>query len=287
MVTTKYNFKAYIKRTYPDISTIPVYGAPAYILTKALSPEDMYMYNVQQLQDGRYLAIIGPFKVSSVKDLINSLNVGKIPTREHSKSAPTTFSCFEQWCVRNGIQPLNRTFCSHKAPSELFHTQDINNCVNVDEPRTWYMYEIPVEVKENGILSEEDVERYAKVPYIIIKNRVVCLIKATNSKYKSKRQMFIDHARTMQPIYEQLVSVAATASAQDDIHKKHADVEDGSDKWEEAKRLCEQYMGIQFEYHGTVDIERLKEATNDGILGLFVRDRQNLVPFQGIEGDDF
>ena len=46
MITTKYNFKQWFRKKYPDIILIPIYGTAAYIFDKELDAIDMYEYNV-------------------------------------------------------------------------------------------------------------------------------------------------------------------------------------------------------------------------------------------------
>lgn len=256
MITTKYNFKLWLKRKYPDVIANPVYGVPAYLLSKALSAEDMYLYNVQQLPSGQYIVFIG-LTPDEIIPLMKKLQAGEQPVTHRliGHAAPTTFSSFELWMQRNNIVPVNRTFCNHMSASQALMTDNIKNCTDINSIKTWYMYEIPS--------KEDDEELYSKVPHIVLKEQgiTIVLIKACNSAYKSKKRRFIEKFQLMQPLYEKLIMAAARA--QDD------------DAWSQVKQLCEQYMCIQFECEGTVDIEALKEAVNEGMLGLWTRDRNN------------
>lgn len=272
MITTKYNFKQWLHRQYPDITATPIYGIPAYILSKPLENADMFLYNVQTLKDGRYVVFIGTDLVTA-QHMLTRLNEGKTPiTREQSNIAPTTFSSFEAWLNRNHIIPLNRTFCNHMSASQALMTNDIKNCIDIDAIKTWYLYELPL----------IDESQLSKVPHITIQNKsgkdISCvLIKACNSSYKSKRTLFMEKFSLMQPLYEQLISLAARAGAQDEIQP-------GTGEWDQVKLICEQYMGIQFECEGSVDMEALKEAANNGTLGIWTRNRSN---FQSDDEADF
>lgn len=280
MITTKYNFKMWLHKKYPDIISTPVYGIPAYILSKPMSDEDNFLYNVQQLPSGQYVVFVG-MSIPDAREALLKLNEGKEPIeRKHQIAAPTTFSSFEQWLLRNNIKPLNRTFCNHVSASQLLMSDNIQNCLDRDAIKTWYLYELPI---QNGVsLNDWEQEAYSKVPYSIVQNKdgvsVVCvLIKASNSSYKSKRTLFTEKFTLMQPIYEQLIVAAARASTRDEV-------QEGSGDWIVVKQLCEQYMGILFETTGAVDIVKMKEAANAGTLGLWTRDRSN---FQVVEGSDF
>lgn len=265
MITTKYNFKLWLRRKYPDITAIPVYGIPAYILSKDLDPMDNYIYNVQQLADGRYIVFIGTNNTKTISEWIQKLNTGK-PIVVRENIAPTTFAAFEQWLTKNDIVPLHRTFCSHKTPSEVLMTKAINNCININETKTWYLYELPYD-------DETPANMFSRVPNVITENGTIAiLIKACNSKYVSKKQRFVDKFVQMRPLYEQLIKICASASTKDALNQP------SGDDWSHAVSICEQYMGIQFEYAGTVELSAMKEAANEGTLGFFTRDRSNLKP---------
>lgn len=286
MITTKYNFKQWLHKAYPDIIATPIYGVSGYVLSKPLSDFDNFKYNVQQLANGRYVVFIG---VSSdyVRDALKELNTKGIPSMRSGKyniTAPTTFSSFENWLTRNKITPFNRTFCSHTTASTLFQDDTASK-----ENRTYYMYELPVSVKDN-VLSITDHpcdEVFINNPYKTIINNtgvpiVVVLIKACNSSYKSKKQLFTEKFALMQPLYEKLITVCAKARTMDDIQHGSGTIE-----WQQAKSICEQYMGIQFETTGTIDLEKMKEAANEGCLSIWTRDRQNLSNIANSEDDDF
>lgn len=265
MITTKYNFKLWLHRKYPDVVAIPIYGVPAYILSKDLDPMDSHIYNIQQLTDGRYVVFIGTNNSISIHKWIQKLNENK-PIIVRENIAPTTFAAFEQWLQKNDIVPLHRTFCSHKSASEILMTKAINNCINTDEVKTWYLYELPYD-------SETPANMFSRVPNVITENGTIAiLIKACNSKYVSKKQRFVEKFVQMQPLYEQLIKTCAAAATKDQLNQP------SGDDWSQAVSICEQYMGIQFEYVGTVELSAMKEAAHEGMLGFFTRDRANLKP---------
>lgn len=268
MITTKNNFKGYLRKHYPDITAYPIYGQPVYILDKALSDIDNYNYNIQQLPNGKYVAFIG-ISVQEATKLFTDLKTNGIPRNSHvteKKTAPTTFSCFEAWLERHNVTPANRTFCNNMTPSECLHSENIESCAESQKKGTWYMYELPPYV-DNG-------EYFANIPHIVVSNvdnteSLIVLIKASASRYKSKKQRFLEKFQFMQPIYEKLIAACAVAD--------QCDHSEATMKWSEAHSLCIQYMNTQFETEATVDIDKMKEAYRNGTLGLFVRDPSNML----------
>ena len=288
MITTKYNFKQWLRKAYPDIVATPIYGFSGYVLSKPLSNIDNFKYNVQQLENGRYVVFVGVAPGSDyMKDALKELNTKGIPSMregKHNIAAPTTFSSFNNWLSRNNIVPLNRTFCSHTTASTLFQDDTASK-----ENRTYYMYELPVSVKDNQLFITDHScdEVFINSPYKTIVNNdgtpiVVVLIKASNSTYKSKRQLFAEKFALMQPLHEKLIASCAKAGVMDEIQPGT-----GIAEWQQAKDICEQYMGIQFETTGVIDLEKMKEAFNEGWLGIWTRDRQNLSNNTNTEDDDF
>lgn len=279
MITTKYNFKLWLHRKYPDITATPIYGMPAYILSKPLNPADNFAYNVQQLPDGRYVVFVG-CNPATIRQLMQQLKEGVPQTnyRAIRITAPTTFASFQSWLDRNHIVPLNRTFCSNDSVANLFkdETQSM-------EKRAWYMYELAT--TEEHRIGDNDTETLFKaIPHMYSVSTtdgglkvpvVIVLIKASTSIYKSKKQRFIEKFDLMQPLYEKLITNCAFAQFVEESGEP-ADTE-----WNEAVATCEQYMGILFEREGHVEIKALKEAAHEGSLGLFTRDPERLVSDEG------
>lgn len=276
MITTKYNFKLWLHRKYPDITATPIYGMPAYILSKPLNPADNFLYNVQQLPDGRHVVFIG-VSIHELKDYLNTLRASGIPQTNYRAirtTAPTTFASFQSWLDRNHIVPLNRTFCSNYSAADLF--KDPNASM---EKRAWYMYELPITGNNN------DTETlFKEIPHIyststtdegLTVNVVIVLIKASTSIYKSKKQRFIEKFALMQPLYEKLIADCAKAQFVEESGER------ADDEWDKAVATCNQYMGILFEREGYVEINALKEAAHEGSLGLFTRNPENFVSHEG------
>lgn len=275
MITTKYNFRQWCHRKYPDVTLTSVYNIPAYTLDKALDPIDMFEYNIQQLPSGQYIVFIGMTPQQSMEWMAEIRKKG-LPKRESwsRATAPTTFTCFESWCKRHDLQWINRTFAPRKTPLELFQT---DKCIQPLVRKTWYMYEFYEATVDEAVPT--DIETvFASSPHVSINNKdgtriLIVLVKASESKYVSKRSKFVQQFQTMQPIYEQLIKALSQYEiAPTDEHLT------------EARSLCEQYMGIQFERNGRVNTERMVEAWQNGTLGFFVRDVNNLLP---IEDEDF
>lgn len=265
MITTKNNFKGYLRKHYPDISAYPVYGQPIYILDKRLSDIDNYNYNVQQLPNGKYVAFIG-VSISEAMNLLADLRNNGIPKNSHvveKKTAPTTFSCFEAWLERHNVEPLHRTFCNNMTPEECFHSEHIEGCSVPQQKGVWYMYELPSYI-DNG-------ERFANIPHVNVDygdqgKIIVVLIKASASRYKSKKQRFLEKFQFMQPIYEKLIAACAVAQ-----NLEQQDNPEAKEAWFDAANLCNQYMSAQFEIEATVDVNEMKEAYRNGTIGLFTR----------------
>lgn len=254
MIRTKYNFKLWLRKTYPDIEATPIYGLPAYLLNKAMDPLHMYEYNVQQLPNGKYIVFIG----ISPEDVPAMLQMYKAngTTRPEKPFLPTTFASFENWLKRHNIKPLHRTFIQRQTANTTLFTNNDNPQWNTRH--TWYQYEFEADTFTDTQLNI--------IPHTITENNtIVLLIKASSSSYVSKRQLFLQKFSTMQPIYEQLVACCA------------------NEEWDTATQLCAQYMSIQFEYDGTVDKEQLKEAYANGQLSSFTRIKGNLHPLETVE----
>lgn len=261
MITTKNNFKGYLRKHYPNINAYPVYGLPMYILDTPLNDIDNYTYNVQPLPNGKHVAFIDVSPAAATV-LLTQLREHGVPSNGHSPErieAPTTFSCFEAWLERHGIRAINRTFCNNMSPQECLHSDCIVSCSAPQKKGVWYMYELNE--------SEDDGKRFVNIPHITIDDTLIVLIKASASRYKSKRQRFIEKFQLMQPIYEKLIAACAVADQMDVTLDPGASVQ-----WEEARKLCTQYMNIQFETEGNVDVNEMKEAFRNGTIGLYVRD---------------
>lgn len=272
MITTKYNFKLWIHKKYPHITATPIYGLPAYILSQTMSAQDNFVYNTQQLPDGRYVVFVGcnPATIRQLMQQLKEEGVPKADYRSIRTTAPTTFASFQMWLERHDITPLNRTFCANDSIANLFKDETQSK-----EKRAWYMYEIPLPLPQQ---NEEKV--FENVPHIHSVSTtleglkvpvVIVLIKASSSRYKSKKQRFIEKFDLMQPLYEKLIVDCTKAQVMED-RGEPADTE-----WNEAVATCEQYMGILFEREGHVEIKALKEAAHEGSLGLFTRDPERLV----------
>lgn len=280
MITSKNNFKGYLRKHYPDVASYPVYGQPIYILDKPLSDIDNYNYNIQQLPNGKYVAFVG-ISISEATRLLTELRNNGVPRNSRvteKRTAPTTFSCFEAWLERHGIVPTNRTFCNNMSPVDCLHSEQIaglptdkeGNILSINKRGVWYMYELPIEA-DDGI-------RFSNIPHIVAtnidgNNVLITLIKASASRYKSKKQRFIEKFQFMQPIYEKLIASCAVAEQHDQV-REYSEAEM---KWNEAKHLCEQYMNTQFETEGGyIDVDEMKEAFRNGSLGLYTRNPDKL-----------
>ena len=251
MIKTYHNFKQWVKQHYPDVNISPVYGTGAYTLDKALSPEHMYEYNIQQLPNGNYVVWPG-LNPEQVMEMYQSLVKNGIPKRP-DRGIPTTFTAFEAWLTRNGVKPLHRTHITNMTAAEALHNDSLEHV-----KRNWYMYEF---ANIPGLFKDKP-----RAPYVATENgTVVLLIKTSNSGYVSKRQLFLQKFATMQPLLEQAIAACA------------------KEEWDKAATLLGNYASIQFGKSVTVaDINKMKEAYNGGVLTMYVRCTKNFA----MESDD-
>ena len=249
MITTKYNFKQRMSKKYPDVVFTPVYGTSAYLFNKELNPIDMYEYNVTQLANGQYICFVGQTSVNTVKGIIEALNSGQpLISRRESPYAPTTFTTFESYIQRKGLQIIHRTHIQDQTANEALFTDKDDAAWNTK--RCWYMYEIDA----NAPLTLNPT-----TPCIETESGTrVFLIKSSHNNYISKKKLFIQKFTRMQPLYDQLIAACAT----------------GED--EKAVGLCEQYVSIQFDKPLKLkDEAAMKEAYADGTLRLYTRNIEN------------
>lgn len=254
MVTTAYNFKQWFKRHYPDIMINPVYGLEAYTFDKPLSPEHMYEYNVQQLQNGHYIVFVGRTP-EQVIELMRDIATNGLQYRKPQRGIPTTFSSFENWYRNKQLKPLHRTHCAKITAADALHDEAQEHV-----KRDWYMYEFSLDPARCDGAAElfKEPLNFAGPHVTTESGTIVLLIKSPVSAYVSKRQLFLQKFTLMQPLFEQLV----TACAQGD--------------WDKAVDLCNQYASIQFDKQVCViEAAALKTAYEHNELSLFTRCRSN------------
>lgn len=244
MIRTYHNFKQWVRKTYPDIDIRPVYGTGAYTMDKALSPEHMYEYNVQQLPSGHYIVWPG-LTADQIEVQYRSIIQNGAPVKPE-KMIPSTFSSFESWITRNGLKPLHRTHVTNISAAEALHDDSLEKV-----KRNWYLYEFN--------LSPQFKELVTRAPYIETSNGTIAiLIKTSNSGYVSKKQLFMQKFAMMQPLLEQAIA----SMARDEVDK--------------AAELLGNYASIQFGQQMVVaDITKMKEAYDEGIITLFARNIKN------------
>lgn len=243
MIRTYHNFKQWVRRTYPDVDIRPVYGTGAYTMDKALSPEHMYEYNVQQLPNGQYIVFPGLTAEQIEVQYRNFIQNGA-PVKPE-KMIPSTFSSFESWLTKHGLKPLHRTHVTNISAAEALHDDSLEKV-----KRNWYLYEFGPEFK---------IPLVTRAPYIKTESGTIAiLIKTSNSGYVSKRQLFMQKFAMMQPLLEQAIA----AMAKDEVDK--------------AAELLGNYASIQFgEQMVVADKTKMKEAYDEGIVTLFARNIKN------------
>lgn len=241
MIRTYHNFKQWVKQHYPDVDIRPVYGTGAYTIDKALSPEHMYEYNIQQLPSGHYIVFPGATP-EQVIEAMRSISQNGVPKRP-DRGVPTTFTAFESWLTRNGIKPLHRTHVTNISAADVLHNDNLEHV-----KRNWYLYEFKQ-------LPTTDI----RAPHVTTENGTVVLaIKTSNSGYVSKKQLFLQKFATMQPLMEQAIASCA------------------QEEWTKAAELLSNYASIQFDREVRVkDIVKMKEAYDEGTLALYARILEN------------
>lgn len=260
MVTTAYNFKQWFKRHYPDIMINPVYGLEAYTFDKPLSPEHMYEYNVQQLQNGHYIVFVGRTP-EQVIELMRDIATNGLQYRKPQRGIPTTFSSFENWYRTKQLKPLHRTHITKTTAADALHDETQEHV-----KRDWYMYEFSMDPTKGGETFKEPLN-FAGPHVTTESGTIVLLIKSPVSSYVSKKQLFLQRFTLMQPLFEQMVA----ACAQGD--------------WDKANELASQYASIQFDKQvSVIEAAAIKEAYEQNELSLFCRCRSN---FTEVKEDGF
>ena len=269
MITSKNNFKKYLRTRYPDIKAESISGVSAYLLDKPLSPQDMLDYSVMQLEDGKYVVFIG-MQYNEVLDIFTEMKETGITTKTMTTKAsiemPTTFTSFQQWLQRNNKTYKHRTFIPHMSIEQCLQGTDYSNNSNVSDntPCTWYQYELEGEI---------DPLLLIRVPYTVVANTdgtvsTIVLIKASSSSYKSKKQQRLENFNLMQPLYEQIVVAC------------------NEDDWERALHLAESYKEIKFQRKQRCKIEELQDAHVKNILTFYLNKPDDEVVTNDVE-DDF
>lgn len=256
MITSKNNFKKYLRTHYPDIKAESISGVSAYLLDRPLSDQDMLEYGVMQLADGKYVVFIGMRYADVIEAFTVMQDRGVTTTSMVSKAGkemPTTFTAFQQWLYRNDFTSRlkHRTFRPHISIHDCFYgiTSYSNNSNVMDNaPNTWYQYEFAGEIEH---------ELLKRVPHAIVENTdhtlsTVVLIKASSSSYKSKKQLRLENFQLMQPLYEQIIA------------------ECSAEEWEKATYLCSTYKKIKFQKEQQCNLEELKEAYTRGALSAYL-----------------
>lgn len=253
MIRTYHNFKQWMKRTYPDVDIRPVYGTGAYTMDKALSPEHMYEYNVQQLPSGHYIVWPG-LTAEQVEVQYRSIRQNGVPTRPE-KMIPSTFSSFESWITKHQLKPLHRTHVTNISAAEALHDDSLEKV-----KRNWYLYEFSLDpARMDGAAELFKEPLVTRAPYIKTESGTIAiLIKTSNSGYVSKKQLFMQKFAMMQPLLEQAIASCA------------------KEEWDKAAELLGNYASIQFGQQMVVaDKTKMKEAYDEGIVTLFARNTKN------------
>lgn len=252
MIRTYHNFKQWVRKTYPDIDIRPVYGTGAYTMDKAMSPEHMYEYNVQQLPSGHYIVWPG-LTADQIEVQYRSIVQNGAPVRpEHA--IPSTFSSFESWITKHQLKPLHRTHVTNISAAEALHDDSLEKV-----KRNWYLYEFSLDPARMDGADKLFAKPVTRAPYITTENGTIAiLIKTSNSGYVSKKQLFMQKFAMMQPLLEQAIAACA------------------KEDWDRAAELLSNYASIQFgEQMCVKNTADIKEAYNEGIITLYARNIKN------------
>lgn len=259
-MTNKYSFKQWFKRKYPDLIATPVYGINAYIITGPMDEFDAFTYYQTTLDNGQYIVFIG-MTAEEISKTISSIKKDGLPdrpanNRRLSEFAPTTFTAFEAWLERNHITYVHRTFQPHKSPQEILtpfgDVENIKGCLDVFLQRTWYLYEIDC-----------DDHYFPTLPHITLDSGgTAVLVKASSSRYRSKKERLSANFNTMQSYKETLI-VSITKG---DVEMAMAS----------AKLYCSVLYECPLDIIN-VDFQAMKEELDAGKLGIYLRDKAKRV----------
>ena len=125
MIRTYHNFKQWVRKQYPDIDIRPVYGTGAYTLNKALKPEHMFEYMVQQLPSGLYIVFPG-LSAEQVMEQYKSIVLNGTPVKPDT-AIPSTFTSFESWITKKGLKPLHRTHVTNISAADALHDDSLEH----------------------------------------------------------------------------------------------------------------------------------------------------------------
>lgn len=250
MIKTYHNFKQWVRKTYPDIDIRPIYGVGAYTMNKAMSPEHMFEYMVQQLPSGLYIVFPG-LTAEQIAEQYRNIVLNGTPKRPE-QAIPSTFTSFEAWVTRNGLKPLHRTHIAAATAAEVLHDTSLEKV-----KRNWYLYEFSLaDATTRRLFTTPLVTR---APYVETSNGTLAiLIKTSNSGYVSKRKLFLQKFALMQPLLEQAIANCA------------------KEEWDKAAEVLSEYASIQFGQQMIVaDKAKMKEAYDEGIIALYARSVEN------------
>lgn len=252
MIRTFHNFKQWVRKTYPDIDIRPVYGTGAYTLNKAMSPEHMFEYMVQQLPNGLYIVFPG-LNAEQVMEQYRSIVLNGTPQRPEN-CIPSTFTSFEAWITKHQLKPLHRTHVTSISAAEALHDDSLEHV-----KRNWYLYEFSLDPARMDGADKLFSEPVTRAPFVLTESgTIVIAIKTSNSGYVSKKQLFMEKFALMQPLLEQAIAACAT------------------EDWVKAAELLSEYASIQFGQQLVVaDKIKMKEAYDAGVLSLYVRSIAN------------
>lgn len=269
MVTNKYSFKQWLRRKYPDLIATPVYGISAYIISGPMNDFDAFTYYQTMLENGQYIVFIG-MTPEDISKTISEVKKNGLPdrpanNRRMSEYAPTTFTAFESWLVRNHMNIIHRSFQPHKSPQEILtpfgDIENIKGCQDVFLQRTWYLYEIDC-----------DDHYFPTLPHISLSTGgTAVLVKASSSRYRSKKERLSANFNTMQSYKEQLI-VALTNGDEDRAISA-------------AKLYCATLYECPIDQID-VDYQAMKEELDGGKLGIYLRDRNKRLRPREDLGDD-
>lgn len=283
MIKTVTSFRKYIREKYGlnQDQLFSVRGINAVMLsdTIKLDEQDTEQYHPIFISYRRYnwqiifLGIPKALLPQSQEEIIRLLGTTFEPGT-YDTPLPQTYAAAERWFKRHDIKYTDRSFVSKGTLREVLHpmssygVEDNTPTHNEDLYGThegpWFLYETHI----------EDASRtLSKVAYITFldaegKDTQLIAIKAPGSKYIPLRKKLQEALMQQMISYEKLITLLATK------------------QYDKASTQASTYMSLLFNRQGTVDIEALKKAYNEGTVFDFVKKPSNLISPISSEIDD-
>lgn len=185
MVTNKNNFRALLRRKYPETNVRTIFGYPIYLLDKPLDEYDQREYYNCQVGDLWFVTLeADETQATKLLDLYTSglLNSRLVCNgiRDRNK-LPTSNNAFEQWLLRHSITPLHKEHKHMSATAAL-----VSDTVLNPDHLNWMFYELD---NKDKYFTEH---LCSSVPHIARGDKMYVLMRTSRSTYISKKQQLLN-----------------------------------------------------------------------------------------------